>query len=192
MKIVGHTGLVDHSNIEPIGVGDTGYVRERISIAMVFGPCGDFEFADDLDLLSALRGAETQTLVPRGRLPEDGFTTNFLWGRTRDALGVRGPIRQSTGYRLDHRAFEAFRALHTSTLAGVNDTSVKAFLLFLARWSPEGVREVPLLEQRVGSAVAFRFRYDDEFLHEKQAARVAWQRRLGASASRQMRLQPSE
>lgn len=155
-----------------------GYVRQRISVAVIFGPRGEFERAEDLLIHPAQSSAEKRMTVPKARRPEETFDATFLWGRTGAALGVRRAPQDPRGYRLDVRSFETFRGLHAGVLARVNDTSVQAFLQFLERWSPERIREAPLLQQRVGSAVAFRFRYDDEFLHEKNAARVAWLRRL--------------
>jgi len=154
--------------------GDCGDSR---SIAIVFGPCGELILVEDLPVHPAELGGAGLVTAHRGGSPSDALDANFLWGWTSEALGLTSAPDHSTGYQLDRGSFNAFRDLHTRILDGVNDTSVKAFLLFLARWSPEYGSEVPLLQQRVGSAVAFRFRYDDEFLHEKHAARVAWVRR---------------
>jgi CRISPR-associated protein Csd1 len=154
-----------------------GYVRETISIVMVFGPRGELERAEDLPTQTH-RASKRRMLVPQARRLDVGFDANFLRGRTGEALGVRRDPLDPAGYRLDPKLFEAYRSLHDDILAEVHDTSVRAFLRFLAGWSPYEARTVPLLQQRVGAAVAFRFRYDDEFIHEKHAARVAWRRRM--------------
>jgi hypothetical protein len=113
-----------------------GYARQRISVAVIFGPRGEFERAEDLLILPVQNGAEQWMIVPKVRRPEDTFSANFLWSRTGDAVGVRRAAQDPQGYRLDLRSFELYRGLHAGVLAHVNDTSVKAFLQFLEQWSP--------------------------------------------------------
>ena len=112
--------------------------------------------------------------VPQARRRPKALAVNFLWGKTDQALGISARPGTSGGFRVDAKAFEGFRTLHKVALYGISDTALEAFLKFLDQWSPEDFQHVPDFQDKLGLNLVFRFQYDDEFMHERHAARLAW------------------
>jgi hypothetical protein len=116
-------------------------------------------------------------LVPQRRTTTDGASSGFLWGRSAHALGVAKGV-QGGGPRVNMQAFNHFRSVHRSMLEGATNPSLQAFVAFLQRWNPQNTADLDNVAGVGGAALAFRFRYDDCFLHETHAARIIWERSL--------------
>jgi CRISPR-associated protein Csd1 len=99
-----------------------------------------------------------------------------LWDKTGPALGIRRRKGVYGAFRIEEFAFERFKAFHRAALAGIEDIGVEAFLRFLENWSPEDFLDVPEFQDKLDAKLAFRFQYDDGFLHDRRAARMAWNR----------------
>lgn len=151
------------------------YRREKISFCVVFGSSGQLVAVEDLIRHPSAKRAQ-KIVVPQIRDGSNGSVANFLWHRTTFALGIGKNVRTAPGYYISNEAFRCFRALHIVALEGVTDTSLQAFLRFLTWWTPDQFLQVPAFRDRIGLNLVFRFQYDDEFLHERHAARLAWKR----------------
>ena len=163
----------------PEGGPEPGFAHKHIAFAVVFGASGQLA---GIEALPGYRQARRPRMsVPQPRRRTRSLVANFLCDNTGYALGVRMDRRAQGGFRIDQASFECFRALHSAVLGGVPDTTVQAFLKFLGQWSPRDFLEVPGFQDKLDLTLGFRFQYDDEFLHERHAARLAWKRFLAAA-----------
>jgi hypothetical protein len=121
--------------------------------------------------------------VPVAARSERHGALRFLWGPGRSVLGLSGT---RPGRLDDARAAEdhlRYKALHQRVLEGVGDIALQAFLRFLERKTASIASELPPAIERPRSKLAFRFQYDEHYLHERHAAQLAWKRFLtGPSA----------
>lgn len=164
----------------PEGGPEPGFTHKHIAFAVVIGASGQFAGVEDLPGYDQPRRARMK--VPQPRRRTRGMVANFLYDKTGFALGIRGDKNAEDGFRFDAAAFDCFRQLHRTALDGVGDTAVQVFLKFLDQWSPQDFQHVPGFRDKLDQNLAFRFQYDDEFLHERHAARLAWKRLLAAQA----------
>ena len=120
--------------------------------------------------------------VPRPVKRTSGVASNFLWDKTAYALGVTrdGAGRPVLARRGEHRAFRRF---HRRLLAATDDTGLRALLLFLEAWRPEVFIEQPHAGVIAGVNVAFRLEGERTFIHERPAARTAWEQHLAGRDS---------
>ena len=170
-------GSHDHHPGADEGFGpEPEFTHKKIDFSVVIGPAGQFVGIEDLPSYPLVRRAAMTVPKPQRRARE--LAANFLCDRTTYALGVRADPRSETGFKVDERAFACFRSLHALVLYGVTDTAVQAFLKFLDQWTPQDSGAVPGFRERLDLTLAFRFQYDDELLHERHAARLAWKRYL--------------
>jgi CRISPR-associated protein Csd1 len=150
-----------------------GYGREKIHFAAVIGVRGQLIAFEKLQT-DFTRKCERLMTVPQIAGAPYSTPTNFLWDKTGPALGIRRKKGAQGAPCIDEIAFERFKAFHRSVLAGVSDLGVEAFLRFLETWSPEEVQDRPEFQDKLGCKIVFRFQYDDGFLHDRGAARAAW------------------
>jgi CRISPR-associated protein Csd1 len=168
---------LDDPQGQAIGQAPEGSLRrQRISLSAVIGPSGRLVGVEPISGYAPGNRAEKPMAVPQTRRRPKALAVNFLWGKTDQALGISARPRNPGGFRVDTKAFEGFRMLHKVALYGISDTALEAFLKFLDQWSPEDFRHVSDFQGKLGLSLVFRFQYDDEFLHERHAARLAWKR----------------
>jgi CRISPR-associated protein (Cas_Csd1) len=164
----------DPAGLDVHGSGPVGsLVLRQVALSVVFGSAGQLVGVDDLTRGSGIKRAANRMLVPRlVEAPKTTFT-NFLWDRSRRALGVRR-TREPSGYcSWDHWALDDFRSFHRRILGDPSDLALQAFLKFVDRWSP-AMTAIPAFADRLDPNVVFRFQYDDDFLHNRPAAREIW------------------
>jgi CRISPR-associated protein Csd1 len=160
------------------GAPESGFALKHIAFAVVIGASGQLAGVETLPGYGLAR--RSRTLIPQPRRRTRGLVANYLCDNTAYALGIRADPRVEAGFRIDPAPFACFRALHAEILDGVADTAVQAFLKFLEQWSPEAFLDVPGFRDKLDLTLAFRFQYDDECLHERHAARLAWKRFIAA------------
>ncbi len=162
---------------------DWTWARRRIAFCLVFSPSGRLISIEEPQVPPAAGGGVRRMSVPqlRGRLR--GALPNFLWGRTGQALGIRGSRNPLCRYRVDEAAIDAFRRFHQKALLETADPALKTFLTFLDRWSPEMFEAEPGFLDRLDCSLVFRFQYNDVFLHEREASRRIWGRMASETAS---------
>ena len=163
---------------QPVGrPANIGYGREKVHFAVVIGARGQLVAVENLQT-SFTRRSERLMTVPQIERPGDSPPMNFLWGRTGAVLGIRRRKRSPGAFRIDELAFERFKAFHRTALTDVADIGLEGFLRFLEHWSPEQFQDVSDFLSKLDATLAFRFQYDDGFLHDRHAARLAWRRVL--------------
>jgi CRISPR-associated protein Csd1 len=157
---------------------EPGFALKHVAFAVVVGPSGQLAGVETLPGYGLAR--RSRMMIPQPRRRTRGLIANYLCDNTAYALGIRADTRAQAGFRIDRASFGCFRALHGEILDGVADTAVQAFLKFLEQWSPEAFLDVPAFRDKLDLTLAFRFQYDDEFLHERHPARLAWKRFMAA------------
>lgn len=167
---------------------ETGYGWRRIDFALVLGPGGDIVSIERPPWRPRGKARDSSMFVPQRQLRTQGGLSSFLWGSSLHALGLRRWQGQDE-VLADARSFHGFRAFQQAVFADTQDPSLRAFLRFLENWDPTRAPEIRDLAPLIGGTLAFRFRYDDNFLHETHAARLIWSRLMGSTAAR---LQPTE
>ena len=121
--------------------------------------------------------------VPVAHMPKRHGSLRFLWGAGATVLGL-GEARP--GMFDEERAAEdhlKYMALHHQLLEGVGDLALQAFLRFLERETASAVGQFPAIAERPRCKLAFRFQYDEHYLHERHAAQLAWKRFLAQQPS---------
>jgi hypothetical protein len=157
-----------------------GYRSHTIDEIIVIGGNGQIVAMERPGLLAQARRKGAMP-VPVAA-PSQGFTPlRFLWGSARSVLGLseHGP-----GTVEDERAMADhldYRALHHRVLESVGDIALQAFLRFLERPEPSA-KDLPTIVGRSLCRLAFRFQYDEHYLHERHAAQLAWKRFLAESS----------
>jgi hypothetical protein len=179
------TTHIDYATHSGHGVDFTGFrvagplVRKPIALSVVFSSSGQLVGIEDLTSCSATRRIERTSLAPQIL---GASSPNFLWDRSRYALGVRRRRGPTARYGLDDSAFNAFRRYHRLVLGDTSDLALQAFLKFLDQWSPAMHGAIPTFGDRLEPNVVFRFQYEDDFLHNQPAARRIWARMAGGQA----------
>ena len=166
------------------GGAQSGFSWRKIDYAIVINPAGKIVDIDRPPWRPRGKSRATSMLMPQRQLRSQRHFSSFLWGGSGHVLG----LRRSCGHgdvRLDSRAFNRFRTFHGSALAGTGDRSLCALLSFLQKWRPDAAFDAEELEPLVGSSLAFRFQYDEHFLHESHAGRLIWSRLLGSNDGHQ-------
>ena len=116
--------------------------------------------------------------VPAATLSKGCIPLRFLWGPVRSVLGLSGarPGSVEHGRAMDDHL--KYTVLHRHALEGVGDIALQAFLRFLELQTPSAIADFPTIVGRPRCNLAFRFQYDEHYLHERHAAQLAWKRFL--------------
>ena len=155
-----------------------GYRLHTIEEIIVIGANGQIVAVEDPELIVGARRRKGAMLVPVATLSEGYVPVRFLWGPSRSVLGMSAA---GAGTADGARAAEdhaKYKALHHRVLDGVGDIALQAFLRFLER---QAVDDFPAIVARPRCKLAFRFQYDEHYLHERHAAQLAWKRFLAAN-----------
>lgn len=174
------------------GIAPPGYSQEKIGYAIVLGGNGAVVDVIDLRDTSGKKPVPRLLGVPQPEKRTVGIKSNFLWDKTSYVLGVSATSKRS------EQEHAAFKALHQEALAGSDDPGLKALLAFLEAWTPEQFRENPHFvrqgDDMLDANVVFRFDGEQEFIHNRPAARAAWaqRRQAGMDAVRGMCLVTGE
>lgn len=155
---------------------EDGYVWKQIDFALVLSASGALVGVEGPPWRMGRR-RRGDMLVPSKPFLCPRDLSGFLWGQSTQALGL-SRSRRDGALSVDETAFNHFRIFHRAILSEVNDPSIRAFMLFLKRWDPASLETFNPAHEAAGGAVAFRFQYENEFLHERDAARRIWARRL--------------
>jgi len=156
--------------------GETGYARKTVSSCVVFGPSGRFVAVEDVLGWRPAERYGMSMMLPEAQHDDSRTFTNFLWDRYGSSSKAGAGPGSGAQWRFGEAHRQAYQSMHRKILSGVTDMPLITFLKFLDDWKPD----LPALG-RGGTAprdalFVFRFQYDDEFLHERHAARLAWER----------------
>ncbi|UXI67305.1 type I-C CRISPR-associated protein Cas8c/Csd1 [Tahibacter amnicola] len=164
------------------GVAPPGYSQEKISFAIRLAENGEVVDISDLRDMSGKKPTPRLIRVPQPGKRASGIASNFLWDKTSYVLGVSAT---STRCEKEHAAF---KARHCEALAVSNDPGVQALLAFLDGWTPQQFREnvhfVDQGDEMLDANVVFQLDGDLGYLHDRRAARDAWQQQQGGDESR--------
>ena len=152
---------------------DYGFSRERISYAVELTPGGEPVNAVPLLDTSGRTPRPSLHAVPRPVTRTSGIASNFLWDKTAYVFGVKSDRAKDQQVPAD-REHAAFRALHERLLAGSDDEGLTALRLFLERWRAEDYDRLRESEDMLDTNVVFVLAGDQQFLHNRPAARRVW------------------
>lgn len=170
---------------QPESISAPGYSQEKISYAIVLSPGGDVIDVLDIRDTNGKKPAPRGLSVPQAPKRSVNIAACFLWDKTSYVLGVSASSKRS------EQEHAAFRGLHAQALAGADDPGLRALQAFLGQWQPRMFKEHPDFvrhgEAMLDTNVVFRLEGEQRFLHERPAARAAWQRIVAASAGSVLR-----
>ena len=158
-----------------------GYRLHAIEEIIVIGGNGQIVAVERPTYVCGERRHKGAMAVPAAAFSRDHIPLRFLWGSVRSVLGVSG-ARSGTAEHA--RAVEEqfkYTALHRQVLEGVGDMALQAFLRFLEHHAPSSSADLPMAFERPRCKLAFRFQYDEHYLHERHAAQLAWKRFLSGA-----------
>jgi hypothetical protein len=156
-----------------------GYRLQVIDEVIVIGGNGQIVAVEYPETPSSQRRRKRDIPVPSAAVSKRHDYLRFLWGPGHHVFGLSD--RDRGGAWDDALALEDYRryeALHRHILEGVGDIALQAFLRFLDRNAGGMSEEYLTIVERLGSNLAFRFHYDEHYLHERHAAQLAWRRFL--------------
>ena len=155
-----------------------GFSRERIAYAIVLSDAGEAVAVSPLPERSGNAPGPTSCEVPHAVRRTSRPVANFLWDKTAYVFGVkRHPVtRRPCPANGEH---DAFRELHEGLLAGgADDKGLQALLCFLRVWDPNDYDALPHAEAMLGLNVIFRLQGEQDWLHERPEAKLAWAEHL--------------
>ncbi len=162
-----------------------GYRLQVIEEIIVIGANGQIVAVEHPELAVGERRRKGAMPVPIAAMPRRHDSLRFLWGPGHSVLGLSGA---RPGIFDEARAAEdhlKYKALHHRILEGVGDIALQAFLRFLERKTASAVDDYPMITERPRCKLAFRFQYDEHYLHERHAAQLAWKRFLAGALADQ-------
>lgn len=161
------------------GIAPPGYSQEKIGYAIVLASDGSVVDVIDLRDTNGKKPVPRVLSVPQPEKRTVGIKSNFLWDKTSYVLGVSATSKRS------EQEHAAFKALHREALSGSDDPGLKALLAFLDAWMPQQFGENPHFarqgDEMLDANVVFRLDGEQEFIHNRPAARAAWARLQQAS-----------
>ena len=99
------------------GLSPFGYSPENISYEILLAPDGRVVDVNDIRDTTGKKPMPRMMNVPQPEKRTVGIKSNFLWDKTSYVLGV-----SATSKRAD-KEHEAFKLLHTESLAGTEDVA---------------------------------------------------------------------
>ncbi|EKU24259.1 type I-C CRISPR-associated protein Cas8c/Csd1 [Xanthomonas graminis] len=163
------------------GIAAPSYSQEKIGYAIVLTADGSVVAVEDEHDYDGKKRIAKALSVPQPEKRTVAVKSNFLWDKTSYALGASASSKRS------EQEHAAFKALHQQALAGSDDPGLLALLAFLDTWSPTQFSEHPHFarhgEALLDTNVVFRLDGDTGYLHQRAAARAAWERQQGQGAN---------
>ena len=163
-----------------------GYSRERISYAVVLALDGKAIDVMDLRDTSGRTPRPSLRIVPRPVPRTSAIASNFLWDKTAYALGVK--LDRDTQHPIPApREHAAFKALHESLLVETLDDGLIALRTFLDQWRADNYDSPMYSKDMLDANVVFRLDGEQQFIHDRPAARDIWRDHLAAQGERTAR-----
>ena len=156
-----------------------GFSSEKISFCVVLNPDGSV--TDVVDLRdSDKKRSPRMMVVPQAIKRTRNLAPNFLWDKTSYVLGVTADKGKSTA-----EEHATFRNCHMKWLANHADEGLLALTRFLENYTPDSFKPPlfsdDILDQNLVFALSSEYR--SCYLHDRPAARKAWQSIAAAGAS---------
>ncbi len=158
------------------GVAPPGYSPVGISYEIVLAVDGRVVAVNDIRDTSGKKSRPRTLIVPQPPKRSSNVAPCFLADKTSYVLGVSATSKRS------EQEHAAFKMLHLEQLRGTDDPGLRALCLFLQDWSSEQFEVAAgFMDDMLDTNLVFRLDGDRQRLHERLAARTAWQRFAGAA-----------
>jgi CRISPR-associated protein Csd1 len=158
------------ANDSSSGMSPFGTSIENISFALVLDADGSLKAIEDLREQEGNKLRPRKVPVPAGEKKASGIKANFLWDNTCYVLGIDDKGKQQ---RTD-KCHAAFIDLIKSTCTA-NDPGLKAVIAFLDGGKYKDVSSRTDWSQICGTNLVFRLEGVPGFIHDRVAAREAWE-----------------
>ncbi|WDM67262.1 type I-C CRISPR-associated protein Cas8c/Csd1 [Xanthomonas cucurbitae] len=162
------------------GIAAPGYSQEKIGYTIVLTTSGEVVAVEDEHDYEGKKRIAKGLSVPQPEKRTVAVKSNFLWDKTSYTLGVSASSKRC------EQEHAAFKELHRQALGGSDDPGLRALLAFLDSWSPARLAEHPHFarhgEALLDANMVFRLDGDAGYLHQRSAARAAWERLQGQAA----------
>ncbi|MCC4620603.1 type I-C CRISPR-associated protein Cas8c/Csd1 [Xanthomonas cassavae CFBP 4642] len=159
------------------GIAAPGYSQEKIGYAIVLDGDGRVVAVEDEHDYDSKKRMAKALSVPQPEKRTVAVKSNFLWDKTSYALGVSASSKRSA------QEHAAFKTLHQQALGSSEDPGLRALLTFLDTWSPAQFADHSEFarhgEALLDTNLVFRLEGDTGYLHQRAAARAAWERLQG-------------
>ncbi|CBA17365.1 type I-C CRISPR-associated protein Cas8c/Csd1 [Xanthomonas albilineans] len=159
------------------GIAAPGYSQQNIGYTVVLAADGRVVDVNDEHSTEGKKRLAMAMSVPQPEKRTAGIKSNFLWDKTSYTLGISASSKRS------EQEHAAFIALHQQALAGSDDPGLRALLAFLQTWTPAQYTDHPQFvshgEALLDANIVFKLQGDSGYLHQRTAARAAWDRQQG-------------
>jgi len=146
---------------------------ENISFALVLDGNGELLDVEDLRRQEGKQLRPRKMVVPAAEKKASGIKPNFLWDSTSYVLGLDDKGKQDRSDKC-HEAF----VQQVRTFCAVDDPGLKA-VISLYENDCRAISTRPDWSEICGSNLVFRLSGEPGFIHDRPAARKAWERCLG-------------
>lgn len=158
------------------GVAPYGFSPEKISYEILLTPEGNLVTVQETFDTTGKKPVPRVMNVPQPEKRTAGIKPNFLWDKTSYVLGVSANSKRAD------KEHAAFKALHENALDDTDDPGLKAFLTFLRGWTPERFEPTHFKDEMLDTNMVFRLDGENEYLHERPAAKAIRAHLLDAEA----------
>lgn len=152
------------------GIPPFGTSMENISFAVVLAADGTLKGVEDLREQNGNQLRPRKLIVPAAEKKASGIKANFLWDNTSYVLGLGGPGNPE---RIE-KCHAAFIELVRDN-CDESDPGLKAVLVFLAGPQGKTIAEREDWPEINGTNLVFRLDGVSGYIHERLAARAAWE-----------------
>jgi CRISPR-associated protein Csd1 len=158
------------------GVAPRGYSPVGISYEVVLTAEGNVAAVNDTRDTSGKKPRPRPMIVPQPPKRSSNIAPCFLSDKTSYVLGVSGASKRAGEEHAE------FKKLHLAQLGGTGDPGLRALCRFLKQWTPAQFSAATGFTNDVlDTTLVFRLDGDQQRMHERAAARAAWERLAQAS-----------
>ncbi|GAB7081864.1 type I-C CRISPR-associated protein Cas8c/Csd1 [Megalodesulfovibrio paquesii] len=156
-----------------VDIPRAGFSTAKVHYALVLNPEGELVTVQNLQQRSGKKVVASQLVVPEQDTRTSGVKAYVLCDKTAYVLGA--DEGKGKAAKLAEQ-FNAFKALHAAVTGDSDDVGLQAVSKFLAAWTPDRAAALPDWADLAGKNVVFKLDGEQQFVHERPAARQAWLR----------------
>ena len=157
-----------------------GFSDEKISYVLVLSRDGELLDVQNIMDTSGKKPLPKFVSVPRPEKRTLNVKSNFLWDKSAYVLGVEGNKDKATAQQnpwiVAQKNLDAFKHLHLTALADVDDVGIQAMKIFLQNWLPEQFNQPPCSSEMIDANLVFKLDGETSFLHQSTAAKKLWEK----------------
>lgn len=151
------------------GLAPPGYSPVGISYEIVLNTNGQVVAVNDIRDTFGKKAQPRTLIVPQPPKRSVNIAPCFLWDKTSYLLGASSTSKRS------EQEHAKFTAVHLKQLADTEDAGLSALKAFLQNWSPAQFAAAGFTGDMLDTNMVFRLDGEQRRLHERPAARAAWQ-----------------